>query len=113
MRIVKYLAVGVAVLLVLLLARQLALQKVRASFSYGVRAEFREVPPEDKELEQWLASQPGVVRVGVGRDGKVIQVVWIMVQNLRGSPSAPDIRSEFERLGYRGLVDYNGDWVDR
>ena len=81
-------------------------RNLKASFGYGVRATFEALPADDSGLEAWLASQPGVVRTYVHRDGRVMRVGWIMVQNLAYEPPEPDVRAALEMLGYRGMTDF-------
>jgi hypothetical protein len=88
------------------------LLQVKASIVYSVRAEFTELPADDKALENWLAAQPGVVKAMCDRDPGAIRVYWIMVQDMRRKPPAPDLHQAFEEFGYRGLIHYNAHWTD-
>ena len=90
-----------------------ALRQIRASFSYGILAEFESVPPNDKALEQWWRSQPGVVEttVFVDRRQNSVGVLWIQVQSAGPrNPPVPDFRAAFEQFGYRGLRHIHYDW---
>ncbi|MBI2804691.1 MAG: hypothetical protein HYX68_06865 [Planctomycetes bacterium] len=76
---------------------------------YSVSAEFRELPADDKELKRWLHEQHGVYICLVSRTGKRIQIVWGHSQTRFSDPVTPDLRKEFDRLGYHGLIAYEED----
>jgi hypothetical protein len=77
---------------------------IPASISYGMRSEFSSLPGNDKALETWLKGQPGVARVGINRNDKVIEVFIIQVRNGRGEPPLPDLDEACAALGYAGQV---------
>ena len=84
-------------------------------WDYVVRAEFREVPLADKELEQWLLEQPGVDMASIHRDGKQVVVTWGNNRVYAWNPSTVNLWDEFERFGYKGVVTYEErkDYRDR
>lgn len=108
-RILKSLVLilGLTLILGLLWA---GLQLIPVSRAYAVRAEFAELPADDRELEQWLCSQPGVVKAFVERDGKALRVYWIMTQSLAGEPHPPALELAWERMGYESLNPKTVDW---
>src|SRR4051794_27437180 len=68
---------------------------------YTVTATFEELPPDDKELEVWLKSQPGVYIGGwVVRNGNKIHALWGYVGGTRWDPVRPNLEEQFERFGY-------------
>jgi hypothetical protein len=73
---------------------------------YVVEAEFQELPPDDKELEQWLLKQPGVYIGFVQRDGNRVVAVWGNTRTFYWNSVTPNLRDEFERFGYNKLVSY-------
>jgi hypothetical protein len=73
---------------------------------YVVTAEFRELPESDKELAEWLRNQPGVYIAFVDRKGSEVTALWGYSGNTVWQPVTPDLRGEFERLGYKGLLQY-------
>ena len=73
---------------------------------YDVSAEFREIPSTDRELVNWLNSQPDVDGVSVQRQGRGIRVSWTNRGARHQDPVTPNIRSQFERFGYEGLGMY-------
>lgn len=87
-------------------------RSIPATFSYGLQAEFAELPADDAALEAWLKAQPGVIDrlVHVKRTGNAVGVIWMMTQTVGGEPPAPDLLAAFERLGYRGRVRVDGDY---
>jgi hypothetical protein len=84
----------------------IAVKKITPSYIYAIRAEFTTFPDDDAALQAWLSAQPGVVKVMVSRELNEIDIVWIMSQDLRRSPPVPDVRAEFEKLGYMNLIAY-------
>lgn len=110
---VRKILIAVAVLTPIFVgARWFILTKMKPSVSNAFRAEFKEMPADDIALENWIAAQPGVIKVGCDRDESAIRIYWIMSQDLWLDPP-PDIRLEFERFGYRGLLNYDGNWHDK
>lgn len=98
--------IALAVVAAVLTAAWAGLKSIPASLGYDVEAEFSEIPPNDDALEEWLRTQPGVVRAFVGqREGepKVLVVSFIMVRNGWGPP-LPDLDAKCDELGYRGRV---------
>ena len=87
-------------------------KSVKISVGYGNRAQFAEYPPDDSALELWINEQPGCFKAGIDRDPDAIRVYWIMSRDLFGNPQPPEIKSQFERLGYRGLINFDPDWLD-
>lgn len=73
---------------------------------YTVVAEFRELPLTDGNLKQWLRSQPGVYISFVERTGNSVSLLWGHAKTSFRDPVTPNIREEFERLGYKGAVNY-------
>jgi hypothetical protein len=104
LRLLKYTIYITLILLVLGLPCWIYLHQVKISFLYEAKAEFIELPTDDKALEEWLLAQPGVVKASSQRENKAIRIYWIMNQNSLGNPPTPDLRAEFDQLGYRELV---------
>ena len=71
-----------------------------------VEADFQELPPDDHELDQWLRTQPGVNVYHVGRDGNKLTLDWVNVNSYPWGGVTPNVRKEFERFGYKGLLKY-------
>jgi len=107
MRAVKWLAAVGIVVAVLATGWHLFRKNVYVSLGYCVEARFSSLPPNDKELCEWLKSQPGVVRHTVwisreGADRKLLKVGFIMSQNLYREPPFPDLGNRCKLLGYAG-----------
>jgi hypothetical protein len=80
---------------------------------YCVKAQYSRVPADDLGLDHWLKEQPGVVphTVQISRERDMLHVVFIMVRNLRGQPSFPDLSQACDSLGYTGLLsEWTDDW---
>jgi hypothetical protein len=75
--------------------------------AYAVAADFQELPPTDDELKQWLFDQPGVYIGVVSRNGNSLHVVWGHSRTHFWDPVTPNVRAEFERFGYKGLMNYH------
>jgi len=88
-----------------------AVSLIPASRLYCVKAEYSRLPGNDCQLEEWLKVQQGVVphTVRVSRKGTSVQAVFIMVRNVRGRPSFPDLPKACDSLGYTGLLSA---WTD-
>ena len=88
------------------------LRLIPASRGYSVRAEFADLPTNDRAIEQWLCNQPGVVAhtAKVLREGRVLYVIWIMTQNVGGNPQTPDLRAAWKRMGYLNPKSVDWDW---
>ena len=97
--------------LTLVLGSCVALSMFLASMEYAVEAEFRELPPDDKELEQWLLGQPGVYIGFVQRDANRVVAFWCNGDTYYWDPVTPDLREIHEKLGYKQLVSYR-EWKD-
>jgi hypothetical protein len=106
----KAAAWGTGVLALLLLMGTGAATVIRPSLIYSERASFKEYPVNDVELESWISEQPGCFRAYVIRHSDEIRITYGMSRNLWGHPPCPDIRSQFERFGYRGLMNYDPQW---
>lgn len=91
------------------------LRLIPASRGYSISAEFAELPANDRELEQWLRNQPGVVKhtAQVTRDGHVVFISWIMTQNVGGNPRTPDVRTAWQRMGYSTPTTVDWAWRDK
>jgi hypothetical protein len=100
----KTLLIVLAVAGLLFAALRLAATKVRPSVVYGESAEFAELLADDRAIEDWLSTQPGVNRAFVTRESNTIRVTWIMSRDLLGNPPIPDLGRQFERFGYRGIA---------
>lgn len=74
---------------------------------YVVGAEFRELPADDKELQQWLLSQPDVYIGFVQREGNKLTAVWGHARNGFRDPVTPNLRQQFEKFGYKELTTYH------
>ncbi len=84
---------------------------ITVSWFYGVKATYSQVPVDDRQLEEWLKVQEGVVphTVHVSREGNSLRVVFIQVRNGYGKPAIPDLPKACGSLGYEGL---QGKWTD-
>jgi hypothetical protein len=84
---------------------------IKASCGYDVQANYDAMPADDKALETWIKTQPGVVEhtVLVQRDGHQLVAYFIMAQDLSGRPTFPDLDQACATLGYKG----GGTWHDR
>jgi len=82
---------------------------VSTGVSYCVTAEFSELPDDDTALENWLHDYPGMLGMGVKRNGTTVEVIWgtsgALAEKLGDRPTL-DLRAEFERLGYKGLIRF-------
>ena len=111
MRIRKVPVVVLFVIAGLVVAGWYGLRQMKASFSYGICAEFEHLPENDTEFETWIKAQPGVVRADVVRTGNSVGVIFIMVQTVGSrQPPVPDVSAAFDRLGYKGLIRTDYDW---
>lgn len=77
----------------------------RVSFSYCVEAQFTIMPVDDERLAAWLKDQPGIVPHTVlvrrfGSDSKELEVGFIQVRTLAGSPQFPKLDEKCAALGY-------------
>jgi len=89
---------------------------VRASFLYHVTAVYDRMPADDRLLEKWLKSQPGIVEhtVHTERAGHALHVRFIMSRTLFGSPPFPDLSRACDGLGYGPLSSWNDDdWSNK
>jgi hypothetical protein len=105
-KLIKFLAAGMVLFLILWASWLWMCTQVRASFIYGTRAEYAVMPGDDKELEKWMMEQPGMAKVFVFREGKELVIHFIMSQNLNREPPIPDIKAKCESLGYKGLITF-------
>jgi hypothetical protein len=97
---IKY---GCAALIVLLLvALWLATGFLRPSVGYTMCAEFASLPADDQALEQWLRKQPHVHTVHAKRDGRTLEVFYIINRNR--FQKLPDVQAQCAVLGYSGQV---------
>jgi hypothetical protein len=74
---------------------------------YVVRAQFQELPASDDELKGWLLNQPGVYTGFVQREGRTLVLIWGNTRTHFWNPVTPNVRAQFERFGYRGLLHYH------
>jgi hypothetical protein len=112
MRWLKWTAAVAIILFGILYSGWMFVRQIPVSVGFSVRAEFKEFPKNDRGLEEWLAAQPGVVKVATARDVGAIRIYWIMSRKIYEGPPIPDPRTEFDRIGYRGLIKYDGRWSD-
>ena len=101
----KWAAVAVAVAAVLLGAGWYGLKSIPYSVGYQVEAEFAAFPPDDRPLEDWLRTQPGVVYGNVGQrkgEPNILVVSVTMVRDGWGRTPYPDLSAKCDELGYRG-----------
>jgi hypothetical protein len=99
-------ALGAFVLLLAVWFHLLPLFLPYIPMDYVVEAEFQELPPDDKELEEWLFAQPGVYIGFVERDNRRIVAVWGNCRTSYYDPVTPNLRDEFEKFGYKGIISY-------
>lgn len=82
----------------------MAARLIRASIGYHVQSQFEVMPPDDDALKQWLSAQRGIVghTVSIQRDGRRLDVMFIMTQDMFGYPPIPPLEAASRRLGYVG-----------
>ena len=99
-------ALGIVVVCVLCVV--FALQ-IHVSRVYRVRASYAQMPADDKQLDTWIKSQPGVVAdtVRTVRTGDELQVRLIMSQTLFGDPPIPDFSGACDVLEYAPLSHWS------
>jgi hypothetical protein len=104
MRILKKMVAAAAVVLLLAGLLEVSCRFITASLSYGVYADFEVLPADDQAFEDWLKSQPGVVphTVHLYREGKRLNIFFIMTRDGWGRPAVPDLEGACRRLGYGG-----------
>lgn len=111
-RIIKYSSIIVAVLLVLG-AAVIYIRSVSIPHSHVVRAEFDRLPANDKELEEWLRNQPGVIKVLIDRrDGQALIVCWIRVHKINENPPNPDLEQAWKQFGYENPKNIDWNYSD-
>ena len=88
-------AISVVTFSLLGVAGWYGLHFIPADFSYGVEAEFEELPTSDEKLEQWVQGKSCVFRAWVERKSvgaRTRLLVTIgMTQNLWRDPPFPDL----------------------
>jgi hypothetical protein len=77
-----------------------ALWFLRPSVGYTVCADFETMPDNDDHLERWLLSQPRVSTVHLERNGRTLEVFYLINRN-RFEP-LPDLQGQCALLGYSG-----------
>lgn len=96
----------VVILTALGLSGWYGMDRVPVDFSYGLEAEFIDVPPDDDSLSAWVRSQPGVYRSHVQRvrvgDRWRVEVIFGIIRDSSGQPLLPDVDTAAAELGYRG-----------
>lgn len=80
--------------------------QIKASIGYRLHVDIEVLLGSDQALVDWIATQPGVVKAFCNRDSEGIEIVWIMVQNLRREPPLPGIRMRLELLNYKGIGEF-------
>ena len=83
------------------------IEKITPPMIYMVHAEFLELPPTDEALKEWLLQQPGVYQGLIVREGNSLTLNWFHITKRFADPISPTVRDEFERFGYKGLVNYS------
>jgi hypothetical protein len=73
---------------------------------YFVRAEFEDLPDSDVALEKWLFDQPGVYIGVIHREGNALSLSWGNSRTHYWNSVTPNVRAEFERFGYKGVIWY-------
>ena len=88
-----------------LIALCIYISTIPASYGYTVEAQFSKLPPNDTELKDWLARQPGVIdrTIHIKRsNGGKVRILLIISRNVWGNPPFPDLDAACESLGYSG-----------
>lgn len=72
---------------------------------YSVKASFSQLPENDLQLTEWLRCQPNVVAhtvqiVRCGADSRDLEVSFIQVRTVSGSPTFPPLDETCDKLGY-------------
>lgn len=95
---------GCAAFIILALVALVWLTSVflRPSVGYNICAEFASMPADDEALEQWLRTQPHVHNVYAKRDGRRLEVFYII--NRSPFERLPDVQAQCAVLGYAGQV---------
>jgi hypothetical protein len=77
-------------------------QRMQISRVYRVAATYARMPADDKQLENWVKAQAGVVphTVRAERIGNELRVSFLMSQTLSRNPPDPTLSEACERLGY-------------
>ncbi len=87
-------------------------RSLRFALEYVVLAKYTSMPDNDKDVEEWLHTQPGVTHALVVRNPRGLEIDFVMVQNIQGTdPPTPDLQAALDGFGYRGQVRFN--WESR
>lgn len=78
---------------------------------HAYRGEFATLPATDDALRNWLAAQPGVTNVNVGREGRVVVIEFAIPTH--GSYPCPEPEREAPLLGYGAMERYVGSCETR
>src|ERR1700730_16774664 len=118
MRVAKWLVATAITAAVVIAVLYWVRQTVQVSWSHCVQAEFLSLPKEDLALKEWLMSQPGIVPHTVtirrfGPESRHLEIGFIQVRNLAGSPPFPNLEGECRMLGYGGMIATFRDCQDR
>jgi hypothetical protein len=96
--------VGLVLVLLPITAGWYGTRFIKSSYVFSLRADFDVMPKDDRQLENWARSCPGVVpyRVTIQRDAHGIRVLFIQVRDERGEPPLPPLEEKCKDLGYKG-----------
>lgn len=75
---------------------------VPISRAYSVESRLVAAPEDDVALGNWLKSQPGVVAhtVHVSRQSKLLELSFVMTQNVWMNPPFPNVEQAASEFGY-------------
>jgi hypothetical protein len=77
-----------------------ALWFVRPTVGYTICADFETMPDNDDSLEQWLLGQPRVALAHIERNGRTLEVFYLINRNR--FEKLPDVQGQCALLGYAG-----------
>jgi len=88
---------------------------MQVSRCYSVKTHYAQMPGDDRELEDWLKTQTGVVAdtVRTRRDGNELRISFIMSQAVSGRPPIPDFPHARDTFGYGPFADWEDDESQR
>jgi hypothetical protein len=85
---------------------------LQVSLIYEVHATYIQMPADDKVLESWLKTQPGVLAhtVHIERQGNDIRAVFMLSKTIHGGAPPPDLSNTCDRFGYAPFTKWTKDY---
>jgi len=102
---IKQLLVIIFAVVVLLVCGYLVYRAATMTRTYTVQMTFKTMPADDKEMANWMATQPQVTRSKVSRDGNTLIVVF--VTPVTAADPEPAIKDAANKMGYVGWQSTN------